>query len=221
MRAWGPWWFLLGSLGGCVVPLASPPLRASGFVGVGGGRLRTSAGYAASERAALPVAGLRVALHPSALPRAWFHRRVDLGAGYLLERFLGDGLEPWLHGAFLEGSWWFRTDRTGASWRRRVGGVAQADLLLAGVEPNGPAVGVGVGAGLTVEWASHAHGTFESTDHQGAQRSASVGVAAGELGLSLSLLGAWRQVGDQAYWTATVQLGLRLPALLGLLVSSR
>ncbi|MBI5516173.1 MAG: hypothetical protein HY909_20480 [Deltaproteobacteria bacterium] len=213
---------LLVALGGagCVVPLASPPLRATALVGVGGGRLRPSAGYPATQRAAMPLAGLRVAFHPSALPRRWFHRRADVGVGYLLERFLGDGLEPYLHGIFLEGSGWLRTDRVGGRWVRRLGVVGQADLLLAAVEPEQPAVGVGVGAGLTVEYAIHAEGAFSTTDNTSSRPTASAGVAAGEFGLTFSLLGAWRQVGDQSYWTATFQLGFRLPALLGLLVTS-
>lgn len=151
------------------------------------------------------------------------HRPADVGVGYVFDTPPTQGggrVSRDLHGACLDASVWPWRDGPERGHRvLRAGLSLRSELLVGHVETGASAVGFGVMAGPEFELSVFRNGPFSST---GSSSSGAwvAGSALGELGVTASLLGGYRSVGDQAWWSVVFALGFRLPASVGIYIAA-
>lgn len=150
-------------------------------------------------------------------------RPADVGVGYVFDTppsQRGGRVSLDLHGACLDASLWPWTfGPEGGNRVARVGLSLRSELLVGHVATGATDVGYGVMAGPEFELVTVRNGPFSSTS-SGASSAWAVGTSHGELGVSASLLGGYRSVGDSAWWSVVFALGFRLPASAGIYVAA-
>ncbi len=205
---------------GCIaLPFATPPVRASMTVSGAFPARGAPPPSPSSETAAL---GARVTVHPMGMVSSLLRRPADVGVGYVFDTPLaqsGGRVSLDLHGACLDASVWpWRFGPEGGDRVVRAGLSLRSELLVGHIATGATDVGYGVMAGPEFEFAVTRNGPFSSPSN-GTSRAWAAGTSHGELGVSASILGGYRAVGDSAWWSVVFAVGVRLPASAGLYIA--
>jgi hypothetical protein len=199
---------------GCVAaPFATLPVRASATLGRA---FPPREAPPPSPSSGTVTAGVRVTVHPLAMVRSLLRRPADVGVGYVFDTPPSQRDGPPsrdLHGACVDASLWpWRIPLQSGRRVVRIGLGVRGELLVGQVTPHAEDVGFGVLAGPEVEFVWTADGVFSSRS----PRDWVHGWALGEIGVTASLLGTYRAVGDASWWSVVFGLGFRLPASVGI-----
>ncbi len=185
---------------GCYV---IPPLRAGAGGGAGAGDVvvRNSAGELRQASSAA-VGQIRAAFTPTALGKST-SRRGDLSLGWTFDWAATSGDNGFRHGPFAEGVWFMRQGARSPHQRWRFGPTALAELRFA---PNTTArteTGVGLAAGVLLEYVEAVRGPIV------------LGRAHGDLGFGVSLRAGMRNEDAGTYGYVVASLEFRLPGAAG------
>ncbi len=206
---------------GCIaLPFATPPVRASFTVA---GALPPRGAAPPSPSTDTVTLGARITAHPMGMVSSLLHRPADVGVGYVFDTpptQRGGLVSRDLHGACLDASVWpWRYGPERGQRVVRVGVSLRSELLVGRAETGASEVGFGVMAGPEIELAATRNGPFSSSGGAGSNAWVA-GTSLGELGVSASILGGYRAVGDSAWWSVVLALGFRLPASAGIYVAT-
>lgn len=196
---------------GCL-PFAAPPAKVGFGVGPGALPQRTL------SRASLPdgerPGGVASQFSAGLYPLAWFEsareRPGDVGVGYRLERYSGDG--PDVHGPYLDLELYpWRHRRAGRAFR--LGSIATPSLLFWRDAHGQRKAGAGMDLKLELELYGFVPGVLFADD----QKNDVGGYAHGEWSLGVWVGGGYRDVLDSHVWTGWLGFSARWPAVAGLL----
>lgn len=206
---------------GCIaLPFATPPVRASFTVS---GAFPPRGATLPSPSSDTVTLGARITAHPMGMVPSLLDRPADVGVGYVFDTPPTQGggrVSRDLHGACLDVSVWPWRDGPERGHRvLRAGLSLRSELLVGHVETGATDVGFGVMAGPEFEFVVTRDGPFSSSGGSGS-RAWVAGTALGELGVTASVLGSYRAVGDAAWWSVVFALGFRLPASVGIYIAT-
>lgn len=209
--------FLLSS---CVpIPYASPPLKASiGLSSAQGTRNNLEQNHQEDMNQEL-IVSTHLSLHPFSLANR-LDRSYDLGIGYFMSNLNTDDKYPFLSGPFIQGQSFINVhpfDDAVFRW----GVIGRGGLLFANQGPK--SIGWTASMGVMLEyvaWNQTSPFTSidqNSVDHDGNQTHL-IGIAHGEGGVGLELLGSLQKQDINQYWTITLGFVFELPATIGVLL---
>ena len=191
------------TLGGCM-PFILPPGQASAGAATTGASPKPAPRTPDDERG---TGTLRAGMHPLGFLESERDRRLDFGAGYVLERVARDDGYTTAHGPYIElDAFPLRAHADIFTARFGVRTMVEALTLEEAGEWGG-----GATVALAAELTGFASGPFGESGSKGAI----VGVAHGEAGLGAYAGVSHRRFSDDQYWLASAGLSLRVPFAAG------
>lgn len=196
--------------GGCLAPVAAPPLETTVSVGRVSGP-GVSAGDEAAPSSAR-VLDIRSTFQPAQVMDRHQARRYDIGLGYFVQLDDEEDLDFLRHGPYLEVGYnpWLKRRKRGGALRLSVHG--SGELVLDTTDHM--RIGGGASLAATFEAVGHARGAFAFGD----SGVAVAGAATGEGGLGLTVAVAYRVLEGESWWTTTAGITVRTPSFAALAV---
>ena len=205
---------------GCIpIPYASPPIKASiGLSSAQGTRTNLDQQGQEDMNREL-IVSTHLSLHPFSLANR-LDRTYDLGIGYFMSNINAEEKYPYLSGPFIQGQSFLDVRPLGDAVFR-WGVIGRGGLLFANQGPK--SMGWTASMGVMLEYAAWNQASpftsieQESTNNDDDQTHL-IGIAHGEGGVGLELLGSLQKHDVNQYWTITLGFVFELPATIGVLL---